>query len=413
MKWIATLLFFQIGSTKLIFTQELYTAPAANTQTRWVSPENPTGEKGNGGKANHGGKGSAFYIVQPGETKVLMDVKGAGIIQKMWMSGTIGTSREQRRAVRIDMFWDGAATPAVSAPVGDFFGMAHGLLTRFDNALFQSPEARSFNVTIPMPFRKAALISITNESPTEVWIWYDINFLSMEELPPDALYFHTYWSRNTKTSLGKDFTILPEIKGIGRFIGSNIGVLGDTMYNLTWFGEGEVKIFLDGDDQYPTLVGTGTEDYIGSGWGQGEFAGRNFGSLIANEQYDIYGFYRYHLPDPVYFHQDCRVTIQQMGSGSVSRLRELNLKGANIQPVGYLGNDGKRSQPIRLLEQSSPIKLESPKFPENVYPNFYRSDDVCATAYFYLNQPENKLPLLPAKELRMIRLKERVWDKIK
>jgi len=394
------------------FGQKWYTAPPKDTHTRWVSPENPTGEKGQGGLTNKGAKGNAFYIIQPGETKALLDVRGAGIINRMWLSGTIGTTAEQRRAVRIDMYWDGASKPAVSAPIGDFFGIAHGLIARYDNELFSSPEARSFNFTVPMPFRKSARISVTNESETELWIWYDINYLEVATLPDDALYFHAYWNRNLNTALGIDYEILPVIKGTGRYLGTNIGVIGDSLYRSTWFGEGEVKVYLDGDTELPTLVGTGTEDYIGTGWGQGQYASRYFGSPVSDREQDIYAFYRYHIADPVYFHRDCRVTIQQMGNSTRKHMLVMKEKGAEIVPVWMLGTDGKVTIHRRLLDEKPAPKLEDPVFPETST-NFWRSDDVCATAYFYLDKPENDLPELPPVELRLKDLKRQVWDKMK
>jgi len=392
--------------------QDLFTAPAHGTKTRWVSPENPTGEKGKGGLTNKGAKGNAFYVIAPGEAKAICDIKGAGIIERMWLSGTIGTNAEQRRAVRIDMFWDGAKKPAVSAPVGDFFGISHGMIAKYDNELFSSPEARSFNFTIPMPFRKSALITITNESTSEVWLWYDINYLEMEKLPEDAMYFHAYWSRNPKTAPGEDYMILPQVDGIGRYLGTNIGVIGDTMYKGTWFGEGEVKIYLDGDTKNPSLVGTGTEDYIGSGWGQGEYDCRYFGSLISDKDYDIYAFYRYHIVDPIYFHENCKVTIQQMGNTFIDDIRRLIDKGANLIPVWYLGTDSTLTYQGRLLTEHSFKKVNDTDFPKTGV-NFYRSDDVSATAYFYLNKPENNLPELPPLEFRLKYLKEKVWDRVK
>jgi len=393
-------------------SQTLYQSPPTGTHTRWVSPENPTGEKGKGGLTNKGAKGNAFYIIAPGETKSIFDIKGSGIIERMWLSGTIGTNAEQRRAVRIDMYWDGAKKPAVSAPVGDFFGISHGMIAKYDNELFSSPEARSFNFTIPMPYRKSALITITNESTSEVWLWYDINFLEMEKLPEDAMYFHAYWNRNFKTTPGEDYVILPEVDGIGRYLGTNIGVIGGSAYKGTWFGEGEVKIYLDGDTKNPSLVGTGTEDYIGSGWGQGEYACRYFGSLISNKDHDIYAFYRFHIADPVYFHKDCKVTIQQMGNANIADIRKMIEKGAAVIPVWHLGNDSTRTYQGRLLAEHSGKKVSDKNFP-NTGVNFYRSDDVSATAYFYLNKPENNLPELPPLELRLKYLKEKVWDKVK
>jgi hypothetical protein len=390
-------------------SQDLARAPEQGTQTRWVSPENPGGEKGKGGLTNKGAKGNAFFIVQPGARQVLFDVKGAGIINRMWMSGSIGVDSEQRRAVRIDMYWDGSEKPAVSAPIGDFFGIGLGLLSKFDSELFTSPEARSFNFFIPMPFRKSAFITITNESSKEVWIWYDINYLKADKLPADLLYFHAYWNRDLKTKAGRDYEILPRVTGTGRYVGANISVIGDTLCRGAWFGEGEVKIYLDGDSDTPTLVGTGTEDYIGSGWGQGEFACRYFGSPVSDRDNDLYSFYRYHIPDPVYFHRDCKVTIQQMGNDSKENILKMIARGADIKPVWFLDQTGKETRQGRLLEDNSPYSFTDPDFP-GTGGNFYRSDDVSATAYFYLDKPSNDLPELPPAELRLKYLRERVWS---
>ena len=391
---------------------ELFKAPPVGVATHWVSPENPSGGKGKGGLTNKGAKGNAFFIVEPGEKKVLLDVKGAGIITRMWLSGTIGINAIQRRAVRIDMFWEGANKPAVSAPVGDFFGIGLGLIAKYDNALFSSPEGRSFNLTIPMPFRKSANITLTNESAEEVWIWYDINYLEVDKLPDDAMYFHAFWNRDVKTTPGEDYMILPKVEGTGRYLGANIGVIGDPVYRGTWFGEGEAKIFLDGDQQHPSLVGTGTEDFIGSGWGQGEYASKYFGSLISDRDSDIYAFYRYHIADPVYFHQDCKVTLQQMGSADKNQLLKIRAKGGTVIPVWILGKDGKKTYQRRLLDEVNPPKLEDAGFPVTST-NYYRSDDVSATAYFYLDKPESNLPKLPSVEVRLKDLDKRVFKVIR
>jgi len=391
-------------------TTDLFISAPADVQTRWVSPENPNGEKGRGALTNKGAKGNAFYIIAPGEKKSLFDVNGTGIIRRMWLSGTIGLNEKQRRAVRIDMYWDGASKPAVSAPVGDFFGIGLGLSAKYDNALFQSPEGRSFNFTIPMPFRKSALITLTNESSEEVWVWFDIDYLEMKELPEDALFFHAYWNRNPKTTPGKDYEILPRVEGNGRYIGANIGVIGDSVYRGTWFGEGEIKMYLDGDEDHPSLVGTGTEDYIGSGWGQGEYAARYFGSLHADGENDIYAFYRYHIDDPVYFHQNCKVTLQQMGSASRDELLKIKSKGGDFIPTWAVteGKDGRRSAHRRLLEEATSPNLEdSNSSPGSM--NYYRSDDVSATAYFYLDKPASNLPELPPLDIRMKNLESRVF----
>ncbi len=410
-------IFLIIGILLYCFTyqleaQNIYDAVPQGVRSRWISPENPTGEKGKGGMTNKGAKGNAFYIVQPGETKTLMDVKGSGIIQRFWMSGTIGKNREQRRAVRIDMFWDGAKKPAVSAPIGDFFGVAHGLLFPFENKLFLSPEGRSFNSNVKMPYKKSALITITNESSSEVWFWYDINYLEVDNLPESTLYFHTFWNRDLKTTLGEDYSILPKVYGSGRFIGTNIGVIGDQHYQGTWFGEGEVKIYLDGDKELPTLAGTGTEDYIGTGWGQGEFSNQYFGSLVSNKEHDIYAFYRYHIEDDVYFHKDCKVTIQQMGNSNKTNILKMIEEGAEVQPVWFVDKRDSKTKQGRLLEKGNENLFNSSDFPI-ISTNYYRSDDVCATAYFYLDKPESNLPELPPLSLRMKDLENKVYAPLK
>jgi len=176
------------------------------------------------------------------------------------------------RSLKLEMFWDGAEKPAVSVPFGDFFGVGLGKKTSFENVFFSDPEGRSFNCRIPMPFRTGAKMMITNESdkPLEM-IFYDINYSQNIEPDENTLYFHAFWQRNQKTELGKDFEILPQVQGRGRFLGTNIGVIEDSLYEGSWWGEGEVKMYLDGDTEYPTIAGTGTEDYIGTAYGQGKF----------------------------------------------------------------------------------------------------------------------------------------------
>ena len=389
-------------------TQPLYQAAPRNAQSRWISPENPQGAKGRGGMSNKGGKGSAFYIVQPGETCTLLDVKGPGIIQRMWSSGTIGIDPVQRRAVRLDVYWDYSEKPAVSTPFGDFFGMGLGVSASYDNALFSNPEGRSFNMTIPMPFRKAARMTITNESDSEVWFWYDINLLLVPSLPEDALYFHAFWNRDTATGIGVDYEILPQCTGNGRYLGTNIGVIGNPVYQGSWFGEGEVKIYLDGDREFPTLVGTGTEDYIGTGWGQGEYVGRYFGSLLSNKEHDLYAFYRFHLADHVFFHEECRVTLQMIGNATKPMLLKMRERGAEITPIWFLDTRSSPSVQRKLLDEDHPPDLMDDDFPV-ASTNFYRSDDVSATAYFYLDRPYSDLPVLPDLPLRMQNLNDRVF----
>jgi hypothetical protein len=413
-----TFLLAIISGGQVLQAQELYKIPANNPQTRWVSPENPTGGKGQAAKINKGAKGQAFYIIKPGEKKMLFDIKGAGVITRIWMSGSIPITPDQRRMVRLDMFWDGSTKAAVSAPIGDFFGEGLGLISPYENYFFSSPEARSYNCTIPMPYKNAARIELTNESGSYVYLWYDIDFLQLKKQDEDILYFHSYWSRDLATTIGKDFSILPVVKGRGRYLGANVGVIGDTSYQRTWFGEGEVKVYLDGDKNNPSLCGTGTEDYVGSGWGMGRFFGPEHGSLLDDSTHELFTFYRYHVSDPVYFYTDCKVTIQQVGSMPVSQIRDLVKGHVNLEPVWYFNsydNDSsanrKTPEQIGLLDRPNRDDRNPEKIPNESSVNYYRSDDVSATAYFYLDSPSSDLPSLPGVELRTKYLKSKVYPR--
>ena len=170
------------------------------------------------------------------------------------------------------MNWDNATDPAVSSPLGDFFGVGLGRRTAFECALFSDPEGRSFNCFVPMPFRTAARMTLTNESDKDlVRLAYDVNLLIDVEHTPETLYFHSYWHREAPNALGRDFLILPRVAGSGRLIGCNLGVIENPVYHEAWWGEGEVKCWF-GDDEHPTLCGTGAEDYIGTGWARGPSA---------------------------------------------------------------------------------------------------------------------------------------------
>ena len=284
----------------------------ANVETRWISAENPQGLKGAGGLKNKGAKGSAMYYINDGEEKVLAEIEGPGIINRLWMTGGFVSSAYARRNMLIEIYWEGDSTPAVSAPVNDFFGMSLPIRTPFQSALFSQPEGRSYNCFIQMPFKKKAKIVVKNYTKSKQMCFFDVDYTKVPSLPDNMLYFHAYWHRDTHTTPGKDFEILPRVKGKGRFMGTSIGVMCDSIYKGTWFGEGEVKMYLDGDRENPTLNGTGTEDYIGTGWGQNAYANMTQGCPIGDTDKGLFSFYRYHTVDPVIFHKDCRVTIQQM-----------------------------------------------------------------------------------------------------
>lgn len=373
-------------------SQELYKIPA-NTETRWASFENPTASKGAGGKENKHAKGHPSEVLRPGESSVMLNVTGAGVIQRIWLTVN-QRSPFLLRALKIEMYWDNSPKPAVSVPLGDFFGTGLARRTPFQSALFTDPEGRSFVSYIPMPYRTAAKIVIINESSDDVVLFYDVNFQKVKQHPEDVLYFHAYWSRNAKPALGEDFAIMPKVSGKGRYLGMNMGLITDSLYEKSWWGEGEVKIYLDGDSELPTLNGTGTEDYIGTAWGQGTFAHQYQGCLVADEPNRQWSFYRYHIPDPVYFTKDCRVTIQLMGGDGTDNVRRYYKNGAKLIPVTVAGK-----QFVKLFEQNPVPQLMDKNFPEG-WTNFYRSDDVSATAYFYLDKPAADLPPLPAVNFR-------------
>jgi len=270
----------------------------------------------------------------------------------------------------------------VSAPLGDFFGVGLGQIVPFQSAIFSSPEGRSFNASVPMPFRNGMRIVLTNESGSnQPQVYYDIDYTLGDRHPPDALYFHAYFRRENPTKLQHDYEILPQLTGKGRYLGTNVGVIVDgKRYGQSWWGEGEVKIYLDGDDKLPTLSGTGTEDYIGTGYALGTYSHLYQGATIADHEKQRYAFYRYHMNDPVYFRREIRVTLQQIGfvwsnDGTPDKV---------LAPPIYGAGEGLHELDLKHLPQ---VNL------------FERADDYSSCTYFYLDRPENGLPpLVPASE---------------
>lgn len=360
--------------------QSLYELPQG-VITRWASPENPTGAKGEAAAALGGRKGSPTIPIRASESVVLAEAQGtSGTVRRIWMTFWDRSPR-MLRSLRLDIYWDGARTPAVSAPLGDFFGVGLGRTAVFESALFSNPEGRSFNSVVPMPFRSGMRIVLTNESDTDVpELFYDVNYTLGDRHSSGMLYFHAHWRRENPTQLRQDYEILPRLGGQGRYLGTNISVIVNTEeYFNTWWGEGEVKIYLDGDSLLPTLAGTGAEDYVGTAWGQGQYANLYQGSPIADERTMQWTFYRYHIPDPVYFRRDIRVTMQQIGY----------LADHTRGPITRTGR--------RLLRTAEePVEMDTSQDGR-----FERSDDWSSTAYFYLDRPKNGLPQLPSVSQRV------------
>ncbi len=349
--------------------------------TRWASGENPDGAPGAAAQANAGRKGAANRPLAAGDSFVMAHAQGCGVVRRIWITISDWIP-EMTRGLVVRIWWDGAERPAVEAPIADLFCQALGRCVPFENMWFSSPEGRSFTMRLPMPFRTGFRMEIANESTHSLGaIYYDINYTLGDCIPDDACYLHAHWRRENPTVLRRDFEILPRVTGRGRFLGCCLSVISDTdTYGRAWWGEGEVKVYLDGDTDWPTLAGTGTEDYIATGWGQGHYAQLWHGCHVADHEAQRYGFYRLHGPDPIWFHQDCRVTIQQIGGYMRDELLEY-LKSA---PQGLLPI-GDSQQPMTyasVLSGDIPAAL------------FERTDDVSACAWFLLDNPNGVLPAI-------------------
>lgn len=352
--------------------------------TRWAGSQDPTNAQG-----------PVFDTVAPGETKTLLSVAGCGLIQRIWLALQPHTP-ERLRAYRLEMFWDGAETPAVSVPLGDFFCVGPGVVS-FENELFTSLAGCSFSCTAPMPFCTGAHITLTNESGESIsHLSYTINYTLTRQPEADVLYFHSHWRRESPTTLGQDFVILPHVAGHGRFLGTALYIMTDPVYGRSWWGGGDVKLYLDGDANHPGSVSTSMANYIGAGWGMSPFSQRYQGCLVADAAYGRYMLYRLHVPDPITFHQGCRVTAQQIGSAPKEMVRQLAANGA---PLHLISAAGGRQPFLTLVDARS--ALGDPDIAESDWCHFYRQDDWTAVAYFYLDKSTNSLPLLAPLAVRV------------
>ena len=371
-------------SADRLFSQLPYVVPDG-VDTRWVSFENTTGAKGQGGKANQGRKGAAARRIAPGETVTLAEIDGPGVIRRIWL--TVRGNPDNLRGMVIRMYWENQATPSVEAPLQDFFGTPFARQVPFESCYFSNPEGRSFNCFILMPFKTKARIEVERQAPQDTCsLFFDINYTIGDKLPEELCYFHAHYRRENPTTPKEDFPILPLIRGKGRYLGCNVGIRTVGDYRLpVWFGEGEIKIYLDGDKEYPTLCGTGTEDLVGSAWGLGAFNHLYQGCLLTESRHGVWGFYRYHQPDPVYFHRDIRVELQQMSGAMVEEILKY------IKPENY----------PELIATHQRFDPEKDKMPWKGWHNFETPQDVCATAYWYQSLPSPQWEPLEPYEERM------------
>lgn len=299
--------------------------------TRSISAENPDGRKGGGGRAMEGtgavaarelGQGwkiSPCINISGNATVTLAAIDGPGVIQHIWL--TVHPSAWRRLLFRF--YWDDEPTPSVETPLGDFFANGWCERCNITSLAVAVNPAGGFNSYWEMPFRKRARITVENLSPDPVnGFYYQITY-ALTEVPEECAYFHAQWRRSNPLPYATVHTLLDGVQGRGHYVGTYIAW---GVHNNGWWGEGEIKFYLDGDEEWPTICGTGTEDYFGGAWnfefppGQyGVFSGPYSGlpqvikpdGLYRSQQ--RFGMYRWHILDPIRFQQDLRVTIQALG----------------------------------------------------------------------------------------------------
>jgi hypothetical protein len=338
----------------------------SNARTFSISPENPTGGKGKGGMAAEGtasqaarelGRGwkvNPFVVIDAHKTFTLAEINGQGAIQHIWMTPT-----GNWRYSIIRMYWDEETQPSVEAPVGDFFAMGWGKYARISSLPVCVNPGSAFNSYWPMPFRHKARITMENIGDQAMSLYYQIDYTDAH-VPNDAAYFHAQFRRVNPLTYKQVYTILDGVKGKGQYVGT---YLAWGVHNNGWWGEGEIKFYIDGDKEFPTINGTGTEDYFCGSYDfenpekkqYEEFTSPYSGLIQVIKPDGLYqsqqrfGLYRWHIADPVRFENDLRITIQALG-----------------------WRDGGRYLPL--------------------------TDDIASVAYWYQTEPHAGFPKLPSKD---------------
>jgi hypothetical protein len=338
------------ASSWIVLAQELPRAPSggplggaladlyrlSNAKTRSISPENLTGAKGQGGMATKGtaseaardlGQGwkvNPFVIIEPGATFTLGEITGSGAIQHIWMTPT-GNWRQSI----LRMYWDGEAQPSVETPVGDFFAMGWGAYAQVSSLAVCVNPGSAFNSYWVMPFRKGARITIENRNTEAVRFYYQIDY-TLSDVPSDAAYFHAQFRRVNPLPYKQVYTIVDGVKGHGQYVGT---YMAWGVNNTGWWGEGEIKFYMDGDRDFPTINGTGTEDYFLGSYNFENRAKKEYQEFTTPysgliqvikpdglyQSQQRFGLYRWHIVDPIRFETDLRVTIQALGWRSGGR----------------------------------------------------------------------------------------------
>ncbi|MBI3006394.1 MAG: DUF2961 domain-containing protein [Ignavibacteriales bacterium] len=341
----------------------------SKAKSRSISPENFTGEKGKAGMSTDGpakdaardlGQGwkvSPFIRVKPGTAITLAEISGPGAIQHIWMTPT-----GHWRYSIIRFYWDGESTPSVEAPVGDFFASGWGGYAQLSSLPVCVNPGSAFNCYWEMPFRKSCKVTFENIDEKEMTLYYQIDY-TLTEIPNDAAYFHAQFRRVNPLPYKEVYTIVDGVKGWGHYVGT---YLAWGVNNTGWWGEGEIKFYMDGDKEFPTICGTGTEDYFCGSYNfdvKGKY--QEFNTPYSGlhqvirpdglyESQQRFGLYRWHIMDPVRFESDLKITIQALGWRSGSR---------------YL-----------------PLQ-----------------DDISSVAFWYQKEPHAPFPKLPAKDYLEVR----------
>ncbi len=307
----------------------------SKARTRSISAENPTGEKGKGGMAEADPNGAARELgrgwkcrpcapIAPLEVLTIAEIDGPGAIQSLWFTGT------NSRDFIIRIYWDGQEWPSVEAPVPDFFASPWLQLeyAPVNSLPVAVNPVRGLNCFWEMPFRKHCRITLENRNPVKAGgCFHQVNY-TLTDVPDDVAYFHAQFRRVNPLPYAQDYTILDAVKGRGHYVGTSMGY---GINNNGWWGEGEIKFFMDGDEEFPTICGTGTEDYFGGAWDweinneyltySTPFLGMHQ-VIRPNGTYQSqhrHAMYRWHVMDPIRFESDLRVTMQSLGWRSEDR----------------------------------------------------------------------------------------------
>ena len=345
----------------------------SDAKSRSISPENFKGEKGKGGMATTGTgfgpakelgqtwKLSPSVVIKKHTTYTVAEIDSSGSIQHIWMTPTGNWRFEIFR-----IYWDDETTPSVEVPVGDFFCMGWGKYAQVNSLPIVVNPGSAFNTYWPMPFRKKCRITMENISNEDMVLYYQVDYI-LTDVPTDAAYFHAQYRRTNPLPYKQDYTLVDSIQGRGQYVGTYMAF---GAYDNGWWGEGEIKFFMDGDTKFPTICGTGTEDYFCGSYdfdSRQKMANGNEGSeytefcspytgvpqvIRGDGHYDImqrFGMYRWHITDPIRFTNGLKVTIQDIGWHQDGR---------------YLP----------------------------------RRDDIASVSYWYQTEPHNPFPPLPTKD---------------